>query len=562
MIRYPLRRALLTCLPALLQTASPATAETTRLADNTEVLTDWQQRAGGGQRAELVAQDDGGTHIEWKGGITLDQYNNRASGGTLLNPALNGNFYKLQLQGDLRGISSGGNLSYFQFSALQSNDRAIQRDPMLLQSAQVGWAGEGYQVALGDVAPDFSPLGTSLGLRGVLAQKQIGQSLISVSAGTLVPSWNSLVEPTQRTEYLRNVAAAKFDLPLGSATRAFASLQSYADDPASLDSGLSALAPASGRTGTVGFSHQQGQLTVTGEAGLSQWSETGQAGQRDNAYMLDLNYAGQGYSLRGGHHKLGVYYTSLSAQAAPGIVETYLNGNWQAKSWLTLQGDLRRSKNSVGGGTLVNAINTDSASFSESLTFGDGRPGLSLLLNQSLSVGKNANASTNRNSGYGAALNYTQPVWNTALGYTLRAVENQASPSTSGQIDTWTWLLGRAFSDNLNDPTWRADLQLTLGLQNQTLDSGSSTRTLQYGFGVAASQLGWGTLNASVTLGTVKPTGGGADLRNYDYQLEATHPFKNGNNFKVYLRESRLFSGDPSLSNSTRTFGAQLALVF
>jgi hypothetical protein len=44
--------------------------------------------------------------------------------------------------------------------------------------------------------------------------------------------------------------------------------------------------------------------------------------------------------------------------------------------------------------------------------------------------------------------------------------------------------------------------------------------------------------------------------------LEASHPFKNGNTAKVYLRESRLFSGDPALKNGTRSIGIQLALVF
>ena len=542
--------------------ATPAAAEKILLADNSKVLSNWQQTAGTPQTVELVTQDDGSTRIEWKGGVALDHYQNRATGGTLLNPALNGNFYKAQVQGDLRATAPNGSVAYLQVSGTHSDDRALQRYPLLLQSAQMGWAGDGYQVALGDVVPSFSSLGTSLGMRGLLAQKQFGQSVVSVSAGTLVPTWNSLADAAKRTQFLRNVAAAKFDMPVGSATRAFVSFQGYADDPSTLDQGVSSLASASGRTSTVGFVHQHEQLTVTGEAGSSRWTESGRSGLRDRAYLLDASYNGQGYTLRGGHHNLGVYYTSLSAQAAPGIIETYLGGNWLAASWLTLQGDARRSKNSVGDGTRVNATTTDSVSLSQTIAFGADWPGLGLVLNQSLSAGKNVDASDNRNSGYGAALNYTQPFWNTALSYNLRAAENDASPAANGKIDTWNWKLGRALTDNLTNPSWRADLQFSVGMQDQRLDIGDSTRTLQYGFGVAASRLAWGSLNASVTLGTVKPTGGGADLRNREYMLEASHPFKNGNTVKVYARESHLFSGTPALNNSTRSVGAQLALVF
>lgn len=549
-------------LPLVFLLATPAAAEKMLLAANSEVLSNWQQTAGTPQTAELVTQDDGSTRIEWKGGVALDHYQNRATGGTLLNPALNGNFYKAQVQSDLRATALNGNVAYLQVSGTHSDDRALQRYPLLLQSAQMGWAGDGYQVALGDVAPSFSSLGTSLGMRGVLAQKQLGQSVVSVSAGTLVPTWNSLADAAKRTQYLRNVAAAKFDIPVGSATRAFVSFQGYADDPSTLDQGVSSLAPASGRTSTVGFVHQHEQLTVTGEAGSSRWTESGRSGLSDHAYLLDANYNGPSYTLRGGHHNLGVYYTSLSAQAAPGIIETYLGGNWLAASWLTLQGDARRSKNSVGDGTRVNATTTDSASLAQAITFGVDWPGLGFVLNQSLSAGKNVDGSDNRNSGYGAALNYTQPIWNAALSYDLRAVENEASPTSNGKTDTWNWKLGRALTDNLTNPTWRADLQFSVGMQEQRLDIGDSTRTLQYGVGAAATRVGWGTLNASYTLGKVKPTGSGADLRNRDYMLEASHPFKSGHSLKFYTRDTRTFSGVPALKNSTRSIGVQLALVF
>lgn len=116
---------------------------------------------------------------------------------------------------------------------------------------------------------------------------------------------------------------------------------------------------------------------------------------------------GGAYTLRAGHHDLEGYYTALSAQAQPGIRETYLAGNWQAAPWLALQGDLWHSENEaakVAGG--VAAVRSNAASFSDSIGFGTDWPGLSLTLMQSVSDGENPNGSDNRQWGYSANLGY------------------------------------------------------------------------------------------------------------------------------------------------------------
>lgn len=549
-----------TALPFVVLFTVPAAAETMRLADNDAVLSNWQQAAGTSQSATLIKQDDGGTRIEWKGGVSVDAYSTDATGGVLLNPASNGTFNTEQFQSDLRATTADGRLMYLQLSGMRSNDHSQQQNLFLLQSAQMGVAGKSYQVALGDVVPNFSALGTSLGVRGVLAQKRLGNTVVSASAGTLVSTWESLADPAKRSQFLRNVVATKVDMSLGATSRVFASFQGYADDPASLDGRLSPVAPAAGRTGTVGYAYQHDKLSVSSEFGYSVWSESHQVDQRDHAYLVDATYNGNGYTLWGGRHRLGAYYTSLSTQAAPGLIETYLGGTLQAASWLNLQSDVRRSENKLAAGTFINAVSTDGVNLAQAITFG-GWQALSIMLNQTVSAGRNADDSSNRNSSYGGSLNYAKPVWNTALGYQHR-LDQSNSLLASGKIDTWSWQLGRALTNDPVNSIWRADVQFTVSVQDQTLDVGDSTRALQYGFTASASHLGWGTLNASCTLANIEPTGSGAGLRNFQYILEASHPLKSGDSIKFYARDARLFSGNQALANSTRTLGMQLAVVF
>lgn len=550
--------------------SATAYGEPLRVADNNQVLAAFAQ-ATGSAPPDLIKQEDGGTKIEWRGGVSFDRYNTTASGGNTLNPRITGGYYRLAAQGDLRDVAPDGRLSWLQFGATGTDDRSVQRHATLINTIQAGHSGQGYLVAGGDVNVDFSTLGTRLGVRGLLGQKYIGQTLVSTSVGTLTPTWNDVWARDDRSQYLRNVASLKIDTPFSTSTRGFLTVQGYDDDSASLAESRVMLAPTSGRTETIGIAYQKEQLSIQGELGLSHWQVQDQGRVSDHALVLDGTWAGNGYGIRAGHHNLGLYYTSLSTQAAPGIVETYLGGNWQVAPWVGLQGDLRHSENkAAGGGVTVLASAVNSGTFSQSFNFGPNWPGWGAALTQTLSDGELPDGGTVRQSVYGGTVNYANTRWSSAFGYSQLAVKNNAAPAAlptaaaaNGTTDIWTLQWNRLLSDNPAQPSWTSNLGLNAGYQDQQLDNGTHGNTRQIGCNIAASKLGLGTLNMSYIIGWIKPTTGGADLKNQSYAVDIAYPFyRNRGTVKAYVQDIINASGDTALKNTTHILGAQVALTF
>lgn len=531
------------------------------LADNNEVLQAWQQGAGGGQAPDLVQQADGGTTIEWHGGITLDKYVNRSSGGSLLTPGRSGSYYKAEAQSDLRGTAADGDLSYLQLSLTNTDDRSVlSSHPTQINSLLMGRAGKDYQVTLGDVVASYSQLGTSLGLRGIGGQKLFGQSsMFSASAGVLAQSWETLANTVQRTQFLRNVYAGKAETAFGETWRGYVTAQGYSDDTGSLGQGMSLLMPASARATTAGFAYQEGQLGVQGEAGVSRWQEEGQQEHNDNALIVDANWRVQSLGLRAGHHSIGRYYSSLSGMAAPGIKETYVAGDWTAAPWVTFTADARHSANE-GAMNTVNAQKTDALLAGAFINFGADWPGWGMMLNHSQSKGESGNGgASSKNEGNGVSLFYYGQVWNGSLGYNEQKVSSNAAPGANAQTTGWVGTVGRNWSDDsgVAGAGWTLGTNLTASLQEQRLDSGGSTRSTVFGLGVSAQRSGWGSLNASLSEGTTSQTTGGADLRLKTYQVDALYPFKGQNSLRFYLRNNQ--NGGGTITNySDRVVGLQL----
>lgn len=548
-----------TCLFSL-----PISAGEIQLASNAQVLALFGQVTST-QTPELIAREDGGTRIEWRGSITNDFYNVRAKGGSLVNPTSDGDFHRLQLVGDLRGITPDNRTTYLQVTGTHTDDMALQSNQNMVNSFQTGHFSDTYQVAFGDVNADFSTLGTRTGIRGLFGATRVGElSVLSFMAGTIAPTWNAVADKDQRSEYLRNAFSAKFETPLSSTTSAYFTAQGFADDPSTLSSANKNLAPVSGRTATAGLNYREGRLALGAEVGISHWSPDGQDDETTHAFIADGSWTEENYTINWGHHDFGTYYTSLSAEAQPGIMETYLAGNWRTSSWLLLQGDLRHSRNKAADSFgSVTAVTTNSATLIENISFGEGWPGLGLALSQSISDGKNEDGSDNRQLGYGTSLSYGDQQWNGSLGFNRSRLRNDGSPAYDGSTDTWSVQLGRSFMDNPANPTWLLSLGLSASLQDQELDSGDSTRTEQLGFTLAASRSGWGTLSAGYNIGWIEPTTGGPDLKNRGYYLEAAHPFKGDKgSVKLYLQNADNASGDKTLENETQTAGIQLELVF
>lgn len=552
---------------ALCGIAGGANAADVVLAANDQVLQAWQQ--GGGDAPELVQKSDGGTTIQWTGGVSLDVYRNSATGTNTTTALKQGNFYKATAQGDLRSTESSGDMRYLQFSVSNTDDTSVisHAPGTQINTLQMGFAGTGYQVALGDVAASFSSLGTNIGLRGLLAQRQFGQSTISATAGVLADSWESLANAVDATRYTRNVYAAKLETPVTTRSKAYVTVQGYSDVESSVTAGATTLAPASGRLATAGFAYQLDQFGIQGEAGTSHWNETGQSAQDDRAYIVDANWNFQTVGLRAGHHDIGKYYASLAAQGGNGVKETYLNGNWLAQSWLNLTADVRRSENNlvtVTTPTTSASAKTNAATLGATITFGPDHPGWALMLNQSQSLGKNTDGSANRNRNYGATLSYADMAWNGTVGYMRGTVKNSAAQSSDATTKTWQMTVGRNWSDTSSGgmPVWNVGVNLGLSRQEQSLASGGGPTTTTWQVGMTGQRASWGSLAASYLDGTTSGQTGGGDLRQRSWQIEATHPFKGQNTVKLYVRDNRTTGSTTGANYKEQVTGVQLVYMY
>ena len=553
---------------AVIPTLANANPDDLTVADNDQVLSAWQQASGTGAQPELVKQEDGGTKIEWHGGVTLDKYVNSASGGSLQTPQTSGSYYKAQISSDLRATSPDGDMSFAQVSLTNSNDHAVlSQYSTQINSLVVGRAGPGYQVSFGDTALGLSALAGSMGgMRGILAQKQFGSSTtVSGAAGVISPSWEALAGVVPRTQYLRNAYAAKVDTGVSESTRLFLIQGGYSDDQSSLGSASSLLAPASASVTTTGFSYQKNNLNLSGEVGASRWQETGQVGHSSMAYVLDANWNTQYYGLYGGHHDTGLYYTSLAGQAGPGLKETFVGGNWIAASWLTLVTDLRHSENKLagsvpGGQNTVNAARTNSIMTNENITFGQKLPGLSLALQQSVSNGENSDGTGNKTTVFGANTIYSAQNWNGTVGYNLNKLDNPSAAGMSTKNSIWTYSLGRNFMGDPGamGPAWMASVNGLVTMQHTMPNVGSSTSSQSFSLQLHLQRDRWGMLDANYGEAYMPSPVGGAAVRNRTYGVSASYPFGQQNSIRFYLSNNGNIGGAPNQVYNTRQVGAEL----
>jgi hypothetical protein len=553
---------------ALLPLRQAGAAERIVLADNSQVLAAWQQNSGGGAAPQLVEQEGGTTVLQWQGGVVLDWYRNSSSGGHLLTPQRSESFYRAQAHGDLRGTAPGGAVSYLQFAGSHSDDPAVLSHAPggQIDSLQMGRTGANYHLAMGDVAVNFSTLGSNLGLRGLMGQGLLGKTLVAGAAGFVTDGWNALGDEAKRSRYLRQVFAAKVETPLAGGTRVFVTGQGYEDDAATLDDERTFLAAASQRSATAGFAWERGRFALQGEAGASRWQEEGQERQRDRAFIADAGWSQESIVLRFGHHDIGMHYASLTAHGGNGVQETYLNGSWMAASWLNLTADLRHSENEMAAGQgSVNSSKTDSLATTAVVTFGPQHPAWTLLLSQSLSDGENGDSASNRNEGYGATVAYAAEGWQSSLGYNLLDVENRGDVSSSSRTDIWVFNLGRNWlgSAGTAGAEWSLGSNFAATLQDQKLDQGDGPRTLTWQLGLLGQRAGWGSCAASYTDATTDQGGDRGDLRQRSWLVEAARPFRGGHALKLFFKDNRLSgsSADQAADYRERSTGLQIAFT-
>jgi hypothetical protein len=552
-----------------LQSASAAATggSTPLLVSNAQLLNMWAQ-ATGTATPEIVATADEGSRIVWQATATGDAYTNSSSGGITNTGMRDGSFHKLTLESDLRRLETGDTLNWFIFGLTNSDDRGMQSQPSLINTMHVGRTGPGYRVVLGDVPVNFSTLGASSGLRGVRGERFFGQTLVQGVVGVASPSWEALAQERRRSAYLRNAYAAKAQHPVTDALSMFLSVQGYADDEGSLDQGATALAPAEGQATTAGFAYRIGKLSLSGEAGFSNWQEDGIQEQDDSAYVIDGVWQGERGALQFGHHDIGVYYTSLSGLAMPGVRDTYAMGNWQLEGGIALNGNVRRTLNrrvqlslpptGTPNPAVATSADTDSWGVGASMPIKQVE-GASVGLNFSGSDGENSDGSGNSSLDGSARLDYSRGDWTAGLDYGERKVDNSATTASNSTTHVWGARLGRQWQDKVAG-LWSLRGDTSYRDSTQELDSGLETTQRDWSVTVSGNHHRWGTLSMSYVAGRLHDPIAVQTLHSRGWMVNAERSFSSAVSIRLYYKDSRAHEQNAGLAREERQAGIGLVV--
>jgi hypothetical protein len=536
---------------------------------NDSIARQWSQNNGGAAVPSVTQQADGSTKIDWHGGVSFDDYNNSVKSNNSFGSSLSqGNHSVAQLQSDLRATNQAGDVSYFQLGASVTGDPSVlSQYPRQINSVQFGRAGTGYIVSVGDVTPYFSSLSSALGVRGLLGQRQIGQTSVSGYAGVVAPSWEYIESRVPRTQMMREVKGAKIEYSFSERLKAYVTGQHGIDKADSVDTNFGfAQAPAQIGSSSIGFQLFDNHYQLSGETALSHFSQDGEQSRNGRASIVDGAWRGQSVSLRGGYHDLNSKYISLSQAAQPGIREAYIGGDWVIASWVSLGVDVRNSKNF----TLATFFSpsqitdTDSGSIRSNINFGANHPNWSLSLQQSASNSRDPQGLQSYNEQGSIYLNYAQYKWNASVAYGMGVQQSEANPTYDSHTDNWQASVGRLFNnqDALSSATWTVNTNLSTSLQEQHLASGLETRAFLSSLNVSGQREGWGMLNLMLGNGFNTRPLGQSTLRMATVQIDASHQFGLRGSVKLYARQVKRNMNDDALFADERVTGVQLSYVF
>ncbi|MDB5804632.1 MAG: hypothetical protein JWN73_1954 [Betaproteobacteria bacterium] len=522
----------------------------------------------GGATPQVVAQPDGSTRIEWHGNATVDVYGNKinSAGGTTTSPLTSGTFGRSVFQSDLRGIGPGGDVSQFQLGMTFSNDRSVlSQTSHQINNLQLGRAGPNYQISVGDVMPNFSTLSSALGVRGLMASRQFGNTGVSGYTGVVAESWEALGEQIYRNQLVREVYGVKVDHAITPGLKVFATGQEGSDrsDSITAPGVIGTLQPARVRAGSGGLTYQDGPWQLSTEAAMSGYEQTGLPGRHGHAFVADGSWRGTTVTLRSGFHDIDTNFVSLSTAAQAGIKEGYVGGDWTAASWLSLGSDLRRTKLATldFAGIPSTITRTDSGSARATVNLGPNWPGWTGNLQQAESRIFDALGQRARNEQSSAGVNYASPTWTSGFNYGLSKVRSAGAALSDSDTESYQLMLGRSFSNaNANEPaSWTLNLNTSGGMQRQHLLAGGDTVTTNYSVGISGQNTRYGSLNLIFTGGEITQLTGLPALRQRGVQLEALHPLSARAAVKVYSRDIQRNIGDPLSGATERVTGIQLS---
>lgn len=548
-----------------LQPSGQAGVGTPTGPSNADIARQWSQTTTAAAPT-LVPQDDGTTRVEWHGAVSFDNYTNdirtQNSFGSALKP---GNHSLMRLQSDLRVINDEAEVNYFQLGLTTTDDRAIlSQYPRHIDTLQVGRSGAGYLVSLGDVAPNFSSLGSALGLKGLMAQRAVGQAAVSMYAGVVAPAWEFVERLVPQSQLLKEVQGVKVEYAFTNAFRAYATGQHGAD--LADNTGLIHIAPTRVNSGSVGFVFAEQDYQVTGETAYSDFEQDGSPSRRGGATILDAAWRTPTYAVRAGYHDLGANFSSLSYAARAGTREVYTGGDWMPASWLSFGADVRNSRNYSLPTFFVPSrmSDTDSGSLRANLSLGTDHPNWYLGLQSSASDSRDTLGNDAANEQHSINLNYAEAPWTASLGYATGRMSYSAFPDMSGRMDSWQAGAGRMFSDQngFEPATWIINAYLSGNYQNQHLDSGAETKSLFSSLNLGGQLNQWGTLNLSLGTGFNTRPLGQSTLRMTTVQIDASRPLGSQGSIKVYVRDVRRNVNDVALFAEEVVTGLQVTYRF
>ena len=542
-----------------------------RMVPNEEVAQSWQQGSPGSAAPVVERDEDGSTRLEWKGGVVYDSYTNEiysAASGNQTTSLRPGTFFKSSLSTDLRAIHKNSAVDYLQLGASHSDDRSVlSQGEYQINNMQVGRTGDGYMLALGDIAPNFSSLGSSLGLRGLYGQRQFDKLTIHGYTGLVADSWEALDNHVASNQYQREVYGLKVENTFGTALQVYLTSQVFLERQPEKTSFPLTDARAISHTDSLGFQFQQERFTLTGEMAGSSFADGGNADRQGQAAIVDANWQGDGLGLRAGYHDIATQFTSLSMAAQPGVLEAYAAVDWTMASWISLTTDLRSSKNSTLALAFAPStfVQTDATTVRANINFGVDHPGWGLSLQQADAVAVDSASQSSRRSDVSSTLNYTAPSWNSSIGFGQGSASSVASPDYDSATENWTIAAGRSFSNATQDTpeSWSAGVNISANSQAQRLVlSNTQTTTVNYSISLTAQRARWGRLNFSLTEGETTQPSGAPVLRVRGLQMDATYPFTGQNSLKIYMRSNWRNIDDPVLYVKEYVTGVQLNYSF
>lgn len=565
-------------------------------ASNEEALMAFALLAG--DSAPKIVNRAEGIKLEWRGTVSIDGYRSRIGAplgseqiATALQP---GNLGRLVFSTDIRLVEPNGASNFFQGSLTASNDRAVlSRYSSQVTTLQLGRSSPRYNVSAGDIAANYSGLGSSLGLRGITLSQKLGDWTFSGHGGVVAESWEALLNHrpldggSARNQFLRNVRGVKTEYAWNRFLRLYATLQGFDDRASTLPIERVSLPAAATRSASAGLAYQSERATLTGELAKSRFVREQDSERIGVGWVLDGSYRWQTLSLRAGYHDVGPEFVSLAQTVPAGIKESYLGADWTATPWLSLGADVRDSKTRfarpfvpsplnpsddflVEGATLnlpVAPAPTLARGFNgrATINFGANWPGWNLSLQNSESDSRDSQGNPGRSRSSNAGLAFSLPIVNGNLSISDGYSRNAAYPAADSKSRGWQFQFSRLLTRNYADgsPNWSINGVVVVGRQVQTIVlSHAKTQSQMLGLNFSGQHARLGQFNFQWNDTKIAQPFTEVDLTTRTFQLDLTHPLAQGQALKGYMRHVHRNMGDPKLEAIERLGGVQFNITW